>query len=39
MEQGIVVVGFITLVGTLILIALHFAEKYLDKLIKNRGQR
>ena len=38
MDQGIVVIGFIALVGTIILTGLYFAEKYLDKLFKNRGE-
>ena len=38
MDRGIVAGGFLIAVGTIVLIGLHFAEKYLDKQIKNRGK-
>ena len=43
MDRGIVAVGFLAGVGTLILVVCAIFEKYLDKqidkLFKNRGQK
>jgi preprotein translocase subunit SecG len=39
MDQGIVVVGFLFVVFFIIGLIVAVAEKYLDKKLKNRGQK